>query len=532
MGKKLFALLPGLALLLTLLAVTAWGSSRIAPDATVENLTPNIIIKINCTTKDDHSLSVTIHPWQLISSKDATLTQKGEGRATLTINSAKVLEAYHESWRGTYGTHIVDGSNVMEIELEYDRVGEKYMKSSSQEPSITVMCLRPDNLAVQRLMGTVTLQCTNDNNHKYEYSFGEVPRTDTYSVALVREENGVYYCTLTVNADVFREFMLSNDSHRLTGDTTRDFAVQYDSVKKEWSLADPTEKNPTFTMTCTPLAVPTYPELLGIYPNGLKARIYPTTGDISDPYFTLTEEMIDFKNENAKVEQDYLGDYYCRIPLKEDTLIKAFNAKGGYLLLNCGYIRLKLENGSWRPDNEVDIYAAPAPTVEELGLSANVVCADGRHTLRAYTPAKDQLTLTPVWDEDENCYMYRVSLSSSAADRLVARYSTDVGKTHTRQTVSTVTIYWHSDGDPGLLSLENGVAVQAETEPPAQSEGWCLDSKIISITAKCDKSVIIPAEDKKITSAKTFDAGIAAYMGLSILSAAGTAVVFRKKRQQ
>ena len=416
MRKKLFALLPGLALLLTLLAVTAWGSSLPAPNPTLEQ--------------------------------------------------------------------------------------------------------------VDLLLGNVTLQCTNDSSHKWIRSFSGNRSTAACNVVLDREENGVYYCTLTVNASAFT----LPDGHRLTGDTTRDFAVKYDTANG-WAMAnDATEKNLTFTVTCTPLAVPTYPELLGIYSNDLKAKIYPTTGNISDPEFTLTDEMIDFKH--AEVKQDFWGDYYCSIPLQEDALIKAFNAEGGYLLLNCGYIRLKLENGGWCPDNEVDIYAAPAPTVEELGLSANVVCADGRHTLRAYTPAKDQLTLTPVWDEDESCYMYRVSLSSSAADRLVARYSTDVGKTHTRQTVSTVTIYWHSDGDPGLLSLENGVAVQAETEPPAQSEGWCLDSKIISITAKCDKSVIIPAEDKKITSAKTFDAGIAAYMGLSILSAAGTAVVFRKKRQQ
>lgn len=94
-----------------------------------------------------------------------------------------------------------------------------------------------------------------------------------------------------------------------------------------------------------------------------------------------------------------------------------------------------------------------------------------------------------------------------------------------------MTIYWYNGG-PVVSSLENGVAVQAEIEPPAQSEGWKLDGQIISITAQCDKPIIVPTEDKKITSAKTFDAGIAVYMGLSILSAAGTAVVFRKKREQ
>lgn len=418
MRKKLFALLPGLALLLTLLAVTAWGSSLTIPNPALEQ--------------------------------------------------------------------------------------------------------------VDQLLGNVTLQCINESNYNQKCSFSGNRRTDACSVALDRKENGVYYCTLTVNASAFT----LPEGHRLTGETTRNFTVKYDTATQEWSLVDPTtEINLTFYMTCTEPAVPTYQELLGIYPNGLKARIYPTTGDISDPYFTLTEATIDFKN--AEVKQDFWRDYYCRIPLQEDALIKAFNAEGGYLLLNCGYIRLKLDNdGIWHSNDEVRIYAAPAPNVGELGLSANVVCADGSHARRAYPLAKEQLTFTPVWDKNENSYTYQVSLSGSAADSLVSLYSTDVGKTHTRQAVSTVTIYWHSDGDPGLLSLENGVAVQAEIEPPAQSEGWCLDSKIISITAKCDKSVIIPAEDKKITSAKTFDAGIAAYMGLSILSAAGTAVVFRKKRQQ
>lgn len=166
-------------------------------------------------------------------------------------------------------------------------------------------------------------------------------------------------------------------------------------------------------------------------------------------------------------------------------------------------------------------------------VKIGVSCAGSRHAAKSdfALPSADQLTYTLVWNETGGYYETRISLTTAAADSYVAQYGKAVGATHTRKTTGYVTIYWYNGG-PVVSSLENGVAVQAEIEPPAQSEGWKLDGQIISITAQCDKPIIVPTEDKKITSAKTFDAGIAAYMGLSILSAAGTAVVFRKKREQ
>ena len=43
-------------------------------------------------------------------------------------------------------------------------------------------------------------------------------------------------------------------------------------------------------------------------------------------------------------------------------------------------------------------------------------------------------------------------------------------------------------------------------------------------------TVVTPSTDKTVTSADTFDAGIAMYVGMSVMAAAGSAVVIGKKK--
>lgn len=394
----------------------------------------------------------------------------------------------------------------------------------------------PDQAAVYELVGDITLQCEEQTDHNR--TFNKIfPRN--FTATEVTGENGTYTCTLTILGESFlSDVNLWNEGHMLSGTTTVSLPLTYDTDK--WVVADTGFRKGSlvFKTSCKKPAAPTMAELAQMplrarvscdcYSDYRTYAVAPDALDLSVGWFFWSDS------------DDSWG--YC-IPFDPTAGLMQYNKDTGaaHLLKWNGPIALLYQNGAWTYVNETAgsdgfISVAAAPTMDELksmGLKIGVSCTGSRHAAKSdfALPSADQLTYTLVWNETGRYYETRISLTTAAADSYVTQYGKAVGATHTRKTTGYVTIYWYNGG-PVVSSLENGVAVQAEIEPPAQSEGWKLDGQIISITAQCDKPIIVPTEDKKITSAKTFDAGIAAYMGLSILSAAGTAVVFRKKREQ
>ena len=394
----------------------------------------------------------------------------------------------------------------------------------------------PDQAAVYELVGDITLQCQEQTDHNR--TFNKIfPRNFTATEAT--EENGTYTCTLTILGESFlSDVNLWNEGHMLSGTTTVSLPLTYDTDK--WVVADTGFRKGSlvFKTSCKKPAAPTMAELAQM---PLRARV---SCDCCSDYrtYAVAPDALDLSG-GWIFWSDFDDSWgYC-IPFDPTAGLMQYNKDTGvaHLLKWNGPIALLYQNGAWTYVKETAwsdgfISAAAAPTMDELksmGLKIGVSCAGSRHAAKSdfALPSADQLTYTLVWNETGRYYETRISLTTAAADSYVTQYGKAVGATHTRKTTGYVTIYWYNGG-PVVSSLENGVAVQAEIEPPAQSEGWKLDGQIISITAQCDKPIIVPTEDKKITSAKTFDAGIAAYMGLSILSAAGTAVVFRKKREQ
>lgn len=396
----------------------------------------------------------------------------------------------------------------------------------------------PDQAAVYELVGDITLQCQEQTDHNQ--TFNKIfPRNFTATEAT--EENGTYTCTLTILGESFlSDVNLWNEGHMLSGTTTVSLPLTYDTDK--WVVADTGFRKGSlvFKTSCKKPAAPTMAELAQM---PLRARV---SCDCCSDYrtYAVAPDALDLSG-GWIFWSDFDDSWgYC-IPFDPTAGLMQYNKDTGaaHLLKWNGPIALLYQNGAWTYVKETSssssdgyVSVAAAPTMDELkrmGLKIGVSCTGSRHAAKSdfALPSADQLTYTLVWNETGRYYETRISLTTAAADSYVTQYGKAVGATHTRKTTGYVTIYWYNGG-PVVSSLENGVAVQAEIEPPAQSEGWKLDGQIISITAQCDKPIIVPTEDKKITSAKTFDAGIAVYMGLSILSAAGTAVVFRKKREQ
>ena len=393
------------------------------------------------------------------------------------------------------------------------------------------------------LVGDITLQCEEQTDHNR--CFNRLS-SSYFTTTEVIQENETYICTLTIRGkSLLEDFNILQQyegykGHILSGEKTVSLPLTYASG--EWAVADPdfTKESLVFRITCKEPAAPTMAELAQM---PLRARV---SCDYCNDYrtYAVAPDALDLSGGWIFWSDSDDSWGYC-IPFDPTAGLMQYNKDTGaaHLLKWNGPIALLYQNGAWTYVKETSssssdgyVSVAAAPTMDELkrmGLKIGVSCTGSRHAAKSdfALPSADQLTYTLVWNETGRYYETRISLTTAAADSYVTQYGKAVGATHTRKTTGYVTIYWYNGG-PVVSSLENGVAVQAEIEPPAQSEGWKLDGQIISITAQCDKPIIVPTEDKKITSAKTFDAGIAVYMGLSILSAAGTAVVFRKKREQ
>lgn len=208
------------------------------------------------------------------------------------------------------------------------------------------------------------------------------------------------------------------------------------------------------------------------------------------------------------------------------------------------------DNWEWVLERPAEIETACTPTAAELAellkLKVNVQCKDGTHAYKTY----DQANLLPntsldfnlLWNNDENSYEYKVTLTPAAANSYVADYSTAVGKTHTLKDNGSVTIYWYTKD---VMSVNPTNDPPIEVDPDNPDYKWMLtDNRGTTFTLTATDTTPtggtgggFPFKDSNktttptptVSSAKTFDAGTAMYAGLAILSLTGSAMVIRKK---
>ncbi len=331
----------------------------------------------------------------------------------------------------------------------------------------------PDQAAVYELVGDITLQCQEQTDHNR--TFNKIfPRN--FTATEVTEENGTYTCTLTILGESFlSDVNLWYEGHTLSGAAAVSLTLTYDTDK--WVVADTgfQKGSLVFTTSCKEPAAPTMAELAQM---PLRVRV---SCDCCSDYRTydVAPDALDLSGGWIFWSDGTWG--YC-IPFDPTAGLMQYNKDTGvaHLLRSNGPIALLYQNGAWTYVKETAwsdgfIFAAAAPTMDELksmGLKIGVSCTGSRHAAKSdfALPSADQLTYTLVWNETGRYYETRISLTTAAADSYVAQYGKVVGATHTRKTTGYVTIYWYNGG-PVVSSLENGVAVQAEIEPPAQSKG-------------------------------------------------------------
>ena len=137
------------------------------------------------------------------------------------------------------------------------------------------------------------------------------------------------------------------------------------------------------------------------------------------------------------------------------------------------------------------------------------------HGEKSYALLDGTFTATVTDDGDGN-FRCVITITQDGAKKYVEQYSKDLGKTHSLKKLEDATI---------TLKYEDN--------------SWVVDDNdnSASILAKCstgsnsNTNPSKPSDGKPVTSQKTFDAGIALYAGLSILSLTGGALVIRKRKE-
>ena len=194
--------------------------------------------------------------------------------------------------------------------------------------------------------------------------------------------------------------------------------------------------------------------------------------------------------------------------------------------------------GHWYVDEAayVGLTCSPAaPTADMLKylVSVEVSCKTkpAKHDTRSYD-LTDGYFSAEVYEED-GVYFCRVTLNKTQAKYYVnPKFSKDEGinKTHKLKAITndTVLLVWYEKPLITMLDNEND-----------HNGRWVLadqENSKLTVTATCRTTNggdggSTTTETKTVKSGKTFDAGIAMYVGLGILSVTGSAVVIRKKKE-
>lgn len=431
---------------------------------------------------------------------------------------------------------------------------------------------RPTNRDLQPLVGDLTMLCDASSEHAtHKISFTAIGTYGGFSTECTKFDpnTNVYFYTLTVDAARFVEHWNQNNNdahHRITDSiTTVEFYLTYtvNDTTNPWALVDEngtpltTTPNLTFHVTCQKPALPTAEELTALAP---KVRV-SLSGTSDEATYLLDETLYDLSAAANDNDAIYWGDnsWLCAIPTHAAQIVAMHNkATGGNYMLRSGsslYLKYDMSAKKWVSYGYSFINVIPAPSMEllkELGVtSVNVSCQGGSHDSKTFALTSfDQLSGSWVYNETTHQDEYRLFLTSAAADSYVAQYSAAVDKTHTLDSSGYVALIWYQPGGTSHLSLDDGIAVYANTDPVEEDpyrERWLLvgNKAAFNITAVCvnetprDTShtrrypaVTAPVQAAKptVSSAKTFDGGVALYVGLSLLSVTGSAALLHKRK--
>lgn len=527
---------------------------------------PSEILAGNIVTVDDTTNRHADISYPVAAADLATAQKVTDKTWTVTINSNNYVPSFNASYNVE---HTLTNAAQQTITLTYSN-GK--WSASPATVTFTVVCeeekpadpTKPTDDEVKNLL-TQNIRVMDDTDLHMTKDYKLKNVANSFTVGEVTTKNGQFVCPVTIKFQPFVD-QYSKDvrkAHTLIKDSQTETVVElvasYDKETATWKwTAAKADRYATIHVECEIPAAPTDDEIANLG----KVRVICNTNDkhetkvydlIPGTYTTIGISELTGKPVESEViydedyeqfvfdiyilnKDEYGADSVDGIAPYVDKYNKEFGAHAVVDTFTMCTLAYNEESGAWEllkgmvldPDTDeavLDEYYGAArisvqcvndPTAEdlkELGVTVDVDCKKAKHTAKDYDLTGDE-TLTVTKKEENGVWTATVSLSKDSAKAFLKLYSKDIGKSHTKLLTN------------GTIDLvfEDGVWTLADAE-----------KNVLNITTNCSTSgggTTTPDDGgKKVESGKTFDAGIAMYVGLSILSVTGGALVIGKKKE-
>ena len=518
------------------------------PKAPTANDLKNLV-KIVCRTNEQHGITSEL--------KANTYTTNGvqkEGNMyywSATINEANVADYVIDG-------HLEDTGHNLEIKLVYNngawqvfngKTATIYVKCETLPPAPSVNW---ENLTISKLADkttvkpgdTITYTITVTNNTGKDLgsiivsdvlasnltfvsatpALAYVSKTGKWTISsLANGESTTLKITATVNSSVTHGETITNTATINAVDVGGDALEVFN------------DKSSSVTVTVNIPATPDAPDYANLETllAGKVNMVCETVNSHSRTYGLLEDTYT--VSEVAKNADDV---YTCTVTIINDSGVSEYIAKynddtnskheagdkANDLTITLEYDK---ENSNWIATDTATIYvkctseqeAPEAPTAKDLeGYKLVKVDCDTKisHGKKTYALLDGTFTTKVTGDGDGN-FQCVITITQDGAKKYVEQYSKDLGKTHSLKKLEDATITLkYKDNSWVVDNNDNSASILANCVPTG-SHSNTNPSK--------------PSNGKPVTSQKTFDAGIALYAGLSILSLTGGALVIRKRKE-
>ena len=540
------------------------------PDPNPSEILAGNIVTVDDTTNRHADISYPVAAADLATAKKVT-----DKTWTVTINSNNYVPSFNASYNVE---HTLTNAAQQTITLTYSN-GK--WSASPATVTFTVVCeedkpadpTKPTDDEVKNLLTqNITVVDDTDLHAKKNYKLKDV--ANSFTVGEVTTKNDQFVCPVTIKFQPFVD-QYSKDvgkTHTLIKNSQTETVVElvasYDKESSTWTwTAAKADRYATIYVECKIPAAPSADEIAKLG----KVRVICNTNDKHETKVydlipgTYTTTIISQLTGNPVESEVYYDDVYEQfvfdiailnqdeygadsvdgIAPYVDKYVKEFGAHAVVDTFTMCTLAYNEESGAWEllkgmvldPDTDeavLDEYYGAArisvqcvndPTakdLKDLGVTVDVDCKTVKHTAKDYGLTGNE-TLTVTKKEANGVWTATVSLSDDSAKAFLKQYSKDIGESHTELlTNGTIDLVFEdgawklADAKKNVLNITTNCSTTGGNTNPGTTPGT--------------RRPYTKAETKTVESGKTFDAGIAMYVGLSILSLTGSAVVIRKRK--
>lgn len=521
-------------------------------DNEVKTLLGNIV-EVYCTVEQENNTNKLYGPYSL---EDGTFTVGNvTGNATngytctVTIDN---VDNYTTKPTGHTTDDSKDAEMVKTITLTRSANATAWSVSNNGRFKLYAKCEqtpvepeKPGGGDLEKITNAVIVDCTADNTHDTTSAVKGTAGTD-YTISEVKNST----CTITIN-NVSAYY--TTEHNKDTAQTDK-VTVELVYVKDAWTLAANGAAHLYVKCEQAPAKPTDLTAVRGVRVNCVAKKQAPATHsgmdfcflagtytvsdvarDANDAwYVTVTvtapgkyvssyDGMLGIMTGAAFVHDMYPANQQPTVKLVYDKQSKSWNA-----------VDAGTETVQYATINVICRPALPTiPELNQLGVDVNVSCAtkDSKHTGKTYTlnTNKDVVTGT-ITMNSQGQYECVLKLRDDTAKAYVTDYSGTTNadkKTHTLKDNGSVTLVW---GDNGWELKDQNAKTLIISATCTTGGGTNPGTK--PGTNPGAKNPYVKDEGKKVESGKTFDAGIALYVGLGILSLTGSAAAIYKRREE